>query len=236
MFLIETFTLFLTIKGRINFLQLKRFGKYSEQRYHQQFERTFNFLDFNKELVGQHSSGKLVIAIDPCFISKAGKKTPGLGYFRSGQAGSMKRGLEITGIAAIDVKNNTGFHLEAVQTMIKDDKTLAEHYSDLVIERNQILSTLSKIVVADAWFLKKHLLMQFVLVNFIGSLRDDASLKYLYQGPRTGKRGRRKKYTGKVTPKCLTWRFLKLYKPTMAQLFIRQLYILNLWNATLDLS
>lgn len=72
--MIETFTLLLTIKGRINFLLLKRFGKYSEQRYRQQFERTFNFLDFNKELVGQHSSGKLVIAIDPCFISKAGKK------------------------------------------------------------------------------------------------------------------------------------------------------------------
>lgn len=52
----------------------ERFGKYSEQRYRQQFDRTFNFLDFNKELIHQHSSGKLVIAIDPGFIAKAGKK------------------------------------------------------------------------------------------------------------------------------------------------------------------
>ena len=49
--LLETFILFLSIKGRINFLQLKRYGKYSEQRYHQQFEKTFDFLSFNKELV-----------------------------------------------------------------------------------------------------------------------------------------------------------------------------------------
>jgi len=36
-FLLETFTLFLSIKGRINFLQLERYGKYTEQRYRQQF-------------------------------------------------------------------------------------------------------------------------------------------------------------------------------------------------------
>lgn len=34
-FLLETFILFLSIKGRINFLQLERYGKYSEQRYRQ---------------------------------------------------------------------------------------------------------------------------------------------------------------------------------------------------------
>ena len=46
-FLIETFTLFLSIKGRINFLQLERHGKYTEQRYRQQFEQSFDFLSFN---------------------------------------------------------------------------------------------------------------------------------------------------------------------------------------------
>jgi len=32
-FLIETFILFLSIRGRINFLQLARYGKHKEQRY-----------------------------------------------------------------------------------------------------------------------------------------------------------------------------------------------------------
>jgi len=48
--LIGTFVLFLSIRGRINFLQLGRHGKYKEQRYRQQFEKSFDFLTFNKEL------------------------------------------------------------------------------------------------------------------------------------------------------------------------------------------
>lgn len=46
----ETLILFLSIRGRINFLQLARYGKYKEQRYRQQFEKRFDFLAFNKEL------------------------------------------------------------------------------------------------------------------------------------------------------------------------------------------
>jgi len=49
-FLMEVFTLFLSIKGRVNFLQLARYGKFTEQRYRQQFEKEFDFLSFNKEL------------------------------------------------------------------------------------------------------------------------------------------------------------------------------------------
>jgi hypothetical protein len=35
MFLLETFIYFLSIRGRMNFLQLARYGKYKEQRYRQ---------------------------------------------------------------------------------------------------------------------------------------------------------------------------------------------------------
>jgi hypothetical protein len=156
-FLLETFTLFLSIKGRINFLQLERYGKYTEQRYRQQFEMTFDFLSFNKELVTEHGSGHFVIAVDPSFINKAGKKTPGIGYFWSGCAGAVKRGLEITGLAAIDIDNHTGFHLEAVQTIIKEDETksLSELYAEIITGRKDKLLAISTVVVADAWFAKK---------------------------------------------------------------------------------
>src|SRR3546814_20264914 len=53
-FLLEIFTQFLSIKGRINFLQLARHGKYSELRYRQQFEKRFDVLEFNKPLVSEH--------------------------------------------------------------------------------------------------------------------------------------------------------------------------------------
>jgi len=60
-FITEAFILFLCIKGRINFLQLARYGKHKEQRYRQQFEKPFDFLTFNKELTLTYGSGKYLI-------------------------------------------------------------------------------------------------------------------------------------------------------------------------------
>lgn len=207
-FLLEAFTLFLSIKGRINFLQLERYGKYTEQRYRQQFEKTFDFLSFNKELVTEHGSGHYVIAIDPSFINKAGKKTPGIGYFWSGCAGAVKKGLEITGLAAIDIDNHTGFHLEAVQTIIKEDDTrsLSEIYANIITGRKETLLAISTVVVADAWFAKKSFAdaMLGSGFHFISRFRDDANLKYLYTGGPTGKRGRPKKHDGKINHRNIT--------------------------------
>jgi hypothetical protein len=80
-FLIEVFILFLSIRGRINFLQLARYGKYKEQRYLQQFEKPFDFLTFNKELTLSHGSDKYAIAFDPSYLSKSGKKPPVVGWY-----------------------------------------------------------------------------------------------------------------------------------------------------------
>ena len=66
-FLIETFILFLSIRGRINFLQLARYGLY-------------------KELTLSQGSGRYAIAFDLSYISKSGKKTPGVGWYWSGCA------------------------------------------------------------------------------------------------------------------------------------------------------
>ena len=83
MFLIETFILFLSIRCRINFLQLARYGKYKEQRYRQQFKKRFDFLTFNKELTLSQGSGRYAIAFDPSYVSKSGKQTPGVGWFQN---------------------------------------------------------------------------------------------------------------------------------------------------------
>ena len=63
--------------------------------------------------------GLLAIAIDPCYISKAGKKTPHIGRFWSGCAGAVKHGLEIMGIGLLDVANNKCMMLRAHQTIGK---------------------------------------------------------------------------------------------------------------------
>lgn len=199
-FICEVFILFLCIKGRINFLQLGRYGLFGEQRYRQQFEKPFDFFDFNKELLLSNGSGHYVIAFDPSYIDKSGKKTTGLGWYWSGCAGKAKRGLEIGGIAAIDIDNHTAFHLEAVQTLNSNEQTLTQWYVDLLKERSDKLTSISSYFVADAWFSKKPFVDAITQMgmHFVCRLRDDADLLYLYSGASTGKRGRPKKYAGKI--------------------------------------
>jgi hypothetical protein len=199
-FLIETLILFMSIRGRINFLQLARYGKYKEQRYRQQFEKPFDFLAFNKELTLSQGSGRYVIAFDPSYVNKSGKHTPGVGYFWSGVANQAKWGLEIGGLAAIDIDNHTAFHLEAIQTLNTDDQNLTDWYAGVISERADTLTSISRILVADAWFSKKPFADHITEagMHLISRLRDDADLKYLNTEPPTGKRGRPSKYSGKI--------------------------------------
>ena len=213
-FFCEVIILLLSIKGRINFLQLGRFGDFSEQRYRQQFEKPFPWLDFNKELTLSHGGSRFVIAFDPSYINKSGKKTPGLGWYWSGCAGQAKWGLEIGGLAAIDLDNHTAFHLEAVQTLIEDKQTtsLTDWYVNVIKERKETLASISKYLVADAWFSKKPFVDQITTLkmHLISRLRDDADLKYLYMGPPTGKRGRPRKYAGKIDTANIDIGYFKL--------------------------
>ena len=199
-FLTETLILFMSIKGRINFLQLARYGKHKEQRYRQQFEKPFDFLSFNKELTLSQGSGRYAIAFDPSYVSKSGKKTPGVVWYWSGVANKAKWGLEIGGLAAIDIDNHTAFHLEAIQTLNSDDQSLSDWYGAVISERKDTLTSISKYLVADAWFSKRSFADQVIHsdMHLISRLRDDADLKYLCQEPPTGKRGRPRKYSGKI--------------------------------------
>jgi len=199
-FLTETLILFMSIKGRINFLQLARYGKHKEQRYRQQFEKPFDFLSFNKEFTLSQGSGRYAIAFDPSYVSKSGKKTPGVGWYWSGCANRAKWGLEIGGLAAIDIDNHTAFHLEAIQTLNADDQSLSDWYAGVISERKDTLTSISKYLVADAWFSKRSFADQVIQsdMHLISRLRDDADLRYLCKEPPTGKRGRPRKYTGKI--------------------------------------
>ena len=114
-------------------------GTCSEQHYRNQFNKPFDFLSLNKELIKDHGSKHLTIAFDPSYIAKSGRSTPGLGYLWSGVASKAKCGLEISGIAAIDIENDTAFHLEAIQTPndLKSE-SLLDHYPHRLIQRKII--------------------------------------------------------------------------------------------------
>ncbi|MFV8325008.1 transposase [Flavobacterium sp. ZS1P14] len=195
---------FLSIKGRINFLQLERYGEYCEQSYRESFKEKFDFLEFNKALISKISPD-VVIGFDPSYLSKSGKKTHGIGYFWSGVAGKSKWGLEMAGFAAIDPELNTAFHLNAIQTPCAEElsdlnMTLLAYYGSLITQNAQEFRKISKYIVADAYFSKLPFLeaVSKAKLFLVSRLRDDSNLKYLYNGPLTGKKGAPKKFEGKV--------------------------------------
>ena len=199
-FILNVLLCFLSIKGRINFLQLSRFSKYCEQYFRINFENKFNFQDFNRRLILNLKIKECIIAFDPSYITKSGKCTFGLGKYWSGCAKQAKWGLDICGFAVIDILQNTAFHLNAIQTPPFEDMTLLDYYCKIVKENYLYFKELSDYMVADAYFSKKKVVdtMLSLGLHFISRLRDDASLKYIYQGKQTGKQGRPKTYDGKV--------------------------------------
>ena len=195
---------FLSIKYRINFLQLERYGDYCEQSYRESFKKDFDFFEFNKTLVLQIRS-KVIIGFDPSYLSKSGNKTYGVGYFWSGVAGKAKWGLDMAGFALIDPELNTAFHLNAVQTPPKEEletsnSSLLEYYGSLITQNADKLKAISDYIVADAYFSKLPFLkaVSEAKLFLISRLRDDSNLMYLYNGPLTGTKGAPKKYAGKV--------------------------------------
>ena len=122
-----------------------------------------------------------------------------------GCAHASKWGLEISGIAAVDVDNNFAFHLEVVQTPEgkgnpNSDENLLDWYGKVLYESKKALSELSSYIVADDYFAKKPFVDKVFSMDMhlISRLRDDADLKYLFRGERTGKKGRPRKHDGEI--------------------------------------
>lgn len=110
--------------------------------------------------------------------------TPGLNLFWYGAAGASKWGLEIAGIAAIDIENHTAFHLESVQTIKDKNTTLLEHYADVICQRSDKLKTLSSYVVAEAYFSKFSFINKLSEcdLHVVSRLHNDAALQYIFYG------------------------------------------------------
>ena len=218
-FFTEAMQLYLTIQGHVNFTQMARFGHSSEGRFRLNFKKMFDWMAYNKSFVHGGVNRLWAVAIDPSYVNKSGRCTPGLSYFWSGCAGAMKRGLEILGIALVDGNSTDSFFLEAVQTFVdplrgrkpkctqgmKDPDSLIGLYLRTLAKRAKSLLGLSSIIVADAYFSKKSFADGVISLGFslVSRFRDDVRLNYLYTGPKTHRRGRPQKFSGRVNTKEL---------------------------------
>ena len=205
-FLMETLVLYMVIPGRINFLQLGRYGKSCEQRFRQNFSKSFDWLSFNLSVADKVLTGyRKAIAIDPSFISKSGNHTPWISYFWSGTSSMAQRGLEILGVGLIDIDTKDCISLQAVQT--PDSNTLENITSNLIdwyllslkLMKEKLRSA-SKYIVADAYFSKYNFSVGVQEMDFdlISRFRSDTVLYYPTLQEPTGKRGRPKLYDGKI--------------------------------------
>jgi len=217
-FIVHILMLILGMRGRINFMQLQRQGEMSEKSYRNQFEKPFDWLNFNKHLIAEKCGTELILGFDPSFIKKSGKSSPNLGYFYSGCSSSYKRGMEIGNFAVIDVQQNTAYHLLAVPTpstkknQIEGGKSLVDHYAQIAVDNHLELEQISKILVCDGYFAKKkyvNAIVENTGFELISRLRDDADLKYIFKDEQNQSRGRPKKYDGKVDVKKIDKRRFK---------------------------
>ena len=116
---IETLILYVVMQ-KTNFTQLATFGSYNEKTYRNHFEKGgADMVAFNLSMAKDYfkdSIGIKALAIDPCYISKTGKHTPGLGLFWSGSAGQAKWGLEMLGVSIVDTFFHECFMLGGFQS------------------------------------------------------------------------------------------------------------------------
>src|SRR5690554_7353747 len=93
-------------------------------------------------------------------------------------------------------RESTAFHLDAQQTLQEDEsQSLLDYYADVIVSRKKELQSVSKYVVADAYFSKETFISKLCNHGFevVTRLRDDADLRYKYLGEKKKGRGRRQK-------------------------------------------
>ena len=209
--LIEVIILYMIIPRKVNFTQMERYGSHDEQTYRNNFGKKksecIDWLKLNVSLAKRYfgENGRRAIAIDPSFISKSGKKTPHIGRFWSGCAQAVKHGLEIMGIGLIDIDANDCIMLRAHQSLTGKelglrDKSMTDFYISVIKRYRRELLKLSTLIVADAYFSTSTFVNGIKKYGFslVSRFRDNACLYYVYNGPRTGKRGRPKTKDGKI--------------------------------------
>ena len=205
--LIEVLILYMIIPRKINFTQMERYGTHDEQTYRNNFgyrkSKTVDWLKLNAALAERFfdKAGRTVIAIDPSFIPKSGKKTPHVGMFWSGCAQAVRHGLEIIGIGLVNIDANDCIMLRSHQTLSPKelnlrDKTQVEFYISVIKRYRKELLKLTNTVVADAFFSTSTFTngIKKLGFNIVSRLRDNSCLFYIYEGKQ--KKHGRKRFKG----------------------------------------
>ncbi len=211
-FLAVLFAAILALRGRVTCRNLSRYCDYSERTIARQFRATFDWPDFHQRVMTAALAprSELISAQDASFLPKSGKQTFGLGHFFNGCASRAERGLEISTLAVVDVTRRCAFTLavaqtppgaEAARSTQAEEETRIDFYKQQLRDQRQRLPPSVTYHCVDGYFAKKKYIDEVVALKLhpITKLRHDANCRFLYTGPHPQRRGRKRKYDGKVT-------------------------------------
>ena len=208
-FVAALLTTILALRGRVNYRNLARYGKYSERTYARQFESPFPWLEYHAKMIRSTlpTTHELIAAQDASFIPKSGQQTFGLGQFYNGCASRPERGLEISALAVVDVRQKGAYVASVEQTLpappLKKGQPETTRLDQAIKQMQTVRPHLPEVVkhlAADGWY-ANHKYIDAALgvgLHVVTKLRGDANMRFRYTGERTGQRGRPKTYDGKV--------------------------------------
>ncbi len=203
-FLIDLWTALSASHGRATMENLSRYGAGSPRRIARHCRRNIDFIGIN--LLSLAVAGvfdrELVIAIDCTFLPKAGKRTYGVGKFYNSSASRAESGLEACVLSFVDLQEHTAYTLDAQQTpaTIEGEENRTDFYLSVLTKAQPHFQKHTHIVVGDGNFANIKFIdgLEEQKLTLVSKLRHNADLRYLHNGPKTGKAGRPKKYDGKV--------------------------------------
>lgn len=194
--MIQLFSLFLSIKGRMNFLGLNGLVSSMSRRIAIILRRNFRFWNSIKPLLKNIAVPIWRLLLTLVLFQKAERKLRELAIFGRVVQEKQNGVWRLLVWQQIDCENHTAFHLESVQTMdLKEDQTLVQYYLNIILERKNELQELSKNILVDAYFSKHNFVDPIVEEGFtiISRLRDDADLRYNFEGEQKPGKGRPRK-------------------------------------------
>src|SRR3954451_2712699 len=147
---------------RYNFLTLSRYGGYSDRTIREQFSKPLPFVELFDALFHPLRQKECILAFDPTFVSKAGRRTAGVYKFWNGAHQRAEKGLEAGVLSLVDVGDHMAYHIEATQTQpvavdaaTDEHKDIMDQYAMMITSHKATLQSYSSVVVVDGYFMKK---------------------------------------------------------------------------------
>jgi hypothetical protein len=242
-FLMVLFTTILALRGRVTGRNLSRYCAYSERTIARQFRAPFDWPEFHQRVItaALDPRSELISVQDASFIPKSGKQTYGLGHFFNACANRAERGLEISTLAVVDVSRRCAFTLAVAQTPPgkadpkknkQTEETRIDFYTQQLHDQRPRFPSAIRYHCVDGYFAKQKYMEEVVAVKLhaLTKLRHDANCLFLYTRAHPKRRGRRRKYDGKVNFQDLS-RFAAL--GTLEEKPHIQLYTALVWHVSL---